>query len=902
MSHFYKEVFLILNPIYHNIQLGFNETDIKRTIMKQSSDQTHILCIELYDTNGQRAIDPAWDISISSLKSDNTHILNSNNISVENDVIYVTMTEQMLASPGTAKCELFIQSNGKTLITNTFLIYVEPNVQDGSFIESSNEYRSIVDILNHVHEKKETVDLLTDDIQETYNELSDAVEQTNELITENVIIKSNEAARVEAENIRVTNEENRENNTATAILNAEIATTKANNAADDLQNKLDNQYFVLTEDKGASNGIAELDTNGKVPANQLPSYVDDVMEGYLYDSKFYEDSAYTTEITGETGKIYVDLSTNKTYRWSGSVFVVISETLALGETSSTAYRGDRGKTAYDHSQDDTKHIPVCETTDGGKYLKATTIAGSYEWGNISESDIISALGYTPGSSEPITYSAGAGLSLSGTTFSNSGVRSIATGSSNGTISVNTNGTNADVAVKGLGSAAYTASNAYAAANHSHNYLPLSGGTMTGTIYFNGDSSKYPGYISHDDTSLTIKAPSANMEAGVNGVGDGCGLIIKSCYNGILPFFSRVQIGSDASLQCLGSSTFKFGTIYSVASALNSDQKLKKDIEPLDYDIETFNSLFDDIDFVKFRWKDNYNGALETSPSRRYHYGVIAQEVEKLMHKHGLTNYDNGFIHSNFFLDNTTDCYITGGYRCAKEGYDYSENVWNYKNNEDYEIYNEVIEKNLNELDYGGRYTHRSDIQYILIQDVSKVRSKGKQPPLTINAINLIDKEGNYVPIPLSTEGGISCYDPEDENFENPGSSAAVNDNGSITISFHDMWSSYMIQIADDDNCFNFYDYESIIADVDFIGEYKIYLIPKGNYQTCNFWNDRNRTDEVAYDYTFNYQELTNMSLAVLQQTRKDYLDYKKASESKIAELEEKITGLQEIITNITGGD
>ena len=55
-------------------------------------------------------------------------------------------------------------------------------------------------------------------------------------------------------------------------------------------------------------------------------------------------------VTGETGKIYVDKATNKTYRWSGSAYVVISETLALGETSATAYRGDKGKTAYDHSQ------------------------------------------------------------------------------------------------------------------------------------------------------------------------------------------------------------------------------------------------------------------------------------------------------------------------------------------------------------------------------------------------------------------------------------------------------------------------------------------------------------------------------------------------------------------------
>ena len=118
--------------------------------------------------------------------------------------------------------------------------------------------------------------------------------------------------------------------------------------------------------KGSASGLAELDSNGKVPSSQLPSFVDDVVEGYLSGGKFYKESAHTTEISGETGKIYIDLSTEKTYRWSGSAFVVISETLALGETSSTAYRGDRGKTAYDHSQ--STHA----RTDATKVEKSST--------------------------------------------------------------------------------------------------------------------------------------------------------------------------------------------------------------------------------------------------------------------------------------------------------------------------------------------------------------------------------------------------------------------------------------------------------------------------------------------------------------------------------------------------
>ena len=86
--------------------------------------------------------------------------------------------------------------------------------------------------------------------------------------------------------------------------------------------------------------VATLDTNGKVPSSQLPSYVDDVLE---YTAKANFPS------TGETGKIYVDTTTNLTYRWSGSAYVEISPSLALGTTSSTAFRGDYGNSAYAHA-------------------------------------------------------------------------------------------------------------------------------------------------------------------------------------------------------------------------------------------------------------------------------------------------------------------------------------------------------------------------------------------------------------------------------------------------------------------------------------------------------------------------------------------------------------------------
>ena len=134
--------------------------------------------------------------------------------------------------------------------------------------------------------------------------------------------------------------------------------------------------FIAATEKGANSGVATLDATGKVPSSQLPSFVDDVLEGYLNatDGKFYEESTYTTEIPAEAGKIYVDLATNKTYRWGGSAYAEISASIALGETQGTAYEGSKGKAlkdAYDtHAADTDIHVTAQKQTDwDAKYDK-----------------------------------------------------------------------------------------------------------------------------------------------------------------------------------------------------------------------------------------------------------------------------------------------------------------------------------------------------------------------------------------------------------------------------------------------------------------------------------------------------------------------------------------------------
>lgn len=119
--------------------------------------------------------------------------------------------------------------------------------------------------------------------------------------------------------------------------------------------------------------------DGKVPTSQLPSFVDDV-ESYADLASF--------PATGEDGKIYVAKDTNKTYRWDGTDYIEIPDGLALGETSSTAYRGDRGKIAYDDSQINKTNIgdlTALTTTDKSDLVSAINEVNAKEAGSGSGS-------------------------------------------------------------------------------------------------------------------------------------------------------------------------------------------------------------------------------------------------------------------------------------------------------------------------------------------------------------------------------------------------------------------------------------------------------------------------------------------------------------------------------------
>lgn len=127
--------------------------------------------------------------------------------------------------------------------------------------------------------------------------------------------------------------------------------------ASELNSKV--QQFINS--KGAPNGLASLNESGIIPSAQLPSYVDDVIEVNTFSN---------LPGTGESGKIYIVRDTNLTYRWSGTNYVEISKSLALGETSSTAYSGDKGKATTDKLN----RIPDKIITDTVNVNQSTTEA------------------------------------------------------------------------------------------------------------------------------------------------------------------------------------------------------------------------------------------------------------------------------------------------------------------------------------------------------------------------------------------------------------------------------------------------------------------------------------------------------------------------------------------------
>ena len=392
-----------MDKITQSITLDLVEISHNVVNARQGDRLTRDLIITITNNGKDYEIPESSYVYIRGKRADGESVFYSATIE-GTSIVHVNIHDFLLSYSGRCKLDIGIYNrvqsesgndSDEIASTEPFILYVPEEIFNENDIVESDEGSTLSELINSARDEIQEMNELEEEISNSENnrKVNEATRQTNEQtrqtneqtrINSENIRNSNENTRKANEVIRESQESDRQTNTATAISNAEIATKKANDAADDLQAKLDSHHFVLTEDKGSANGVAELDENGIIISSQLPSYVDDVIEGYFYNSKFYKESTHTTEITGEAGKIYIDLSTEKTYRWSGSTFVVISETLALGETSSTAYRGDRGKIAYEHSQ--SAHAP--SNAEENQNTFSSIIVGDDVISAISKTDVL----------------------------------------------------------------------------------------------------------------------------------------------------------------------------------------------------------------------------------------------------------------------------------------------------------------------------------------------------------------------------------------------------------------------------------------------------------------------------------------------------------------------------------
>lgn len=129
---------------------------------------------------------------------------------------------------------------------------------------------------------------------------------------------------------------------------------------------------IPTSQKGVANGVATLDNTGKVPSAQLPSYVDDVVEGYYYNEQFYSDSAHSSQIAAESGKIYVDIGSgqNTQYRYTGTAYVPI--------TNSLDYASEPEATAGNDNTKVMTPLRVKQAIDARGYITSAEAGNQYE--------------------------------------------------------------------------------------------------------------------------------------------------------------------------------------------------------------------------------------------------------------------------------------------------------------------------------------------------------------------------------------------------------------------------------------------------------------------------------------------------------------------------------------------
>ncbi len=271
-----------MNSIYSHLYLDLQHKTIDAINLKQYDYESRYINFHITNNGNPYQLMPDMQAEIKIHKPDGTKIINFANIDCENNYITTKITKQITVLYGILNADISLFQTEKLISTMPFLLNVEKSPVQNEDISSAHEYGVLEDLIIEV-QKNEGQRQLNEADRNNAENIRIANENTR-IENENVR-KENEDARIQNENtrknnehIRMSNEEirkdqeiRREEETSITIQNAQNATNSAIEATTDLQNKLNNHHFILSEDKDIPNGVPSLDNNRIIPIDELPT-------------------------------------------------------------------------------------------------------------------------------------------------------------------------------------------------------------------------------------------------------------------------------------------------------------------------------------------------------------------------------------------------------------------------------------------------------------------------------------------------------------------------------------------------------------------------------------------------------------------------------------------------------
>lgn len=380
-----KEKYKVLEIAVDFINPSYNISRVKHL------DTARYIVCTLTENGVPRFVSESETARIRLQKPDRTYVYNDCDI-LEDGRVFITLTEQMLAAEGNSVCDIQLADTQSEIIysTQNFIITVDKTAVDNSVMESANEFGALNSLIlsnqklndeltanEQLRQSGETSRIANENSRKNNEtaragaESMRAAAEASRISNEDARVLS-ETARNQNEAIRQDQESERQTSAAAAVADAETAAAKAGAAADSLQQKLDAHHFVLSTDKGAAGGVAALDANSKIPANELydatisEKGVTLLTDSIISDSVTTAATANSVKTAYEESKSYTDSKIADLIGSGGPGTTDISAELA----KKVDKEDGMGLSSNDYT--DTEKTKLSGIADGATYNKASS--------------------------------------------------------------------------------------------------------------------------------------------------------------------------------------------------------------------------------------------------------------------------------------------------------------------------------------------------------------------------------------------------------------------------------------------------------------------------------------------------------------------------------------------------